>query len=285
MDALLQVDIFHPLASLHWEKCAPLPEDVYGADCVAWNDSVWVKGHYTTKLFKSSAGLNSWTALTTPTYDYALTSYHSQLVLVGGKETGTDHVTNKLWTSETGMDWQPSVLPPMHTRRYGSSAANTGTPECLVVVGGREADHSELDTVEVLVQDQWSAVQPLPRKCSRMKSALYNGKLYFMGGDRQDHDIYYCEVNSHSLSQWSQFRGPSVSENSSPASFGQQLIAISGSKIHAHSSLTQSWVNVGETPSDVHYAAPVVLPAGQLVVVDTNFGKSEVFRGSLRGAE
>ncbi len=90
--------------------------------------------HADYKLFKSSADLNTWTHVPTPTEYFGLTTYHSQPVLVGGK-IGRDP-TNKLWTSPNGgLDWVES-LPPMPTSRWSPSVVNTGTPECLIVAGG-----------------------------------------------------------------------------------------------------------------------------------------------------
>ena len=71
------------------------------------------------------------------------------------------NITNKLWTSDTGIIWHPS-LPPMPTRRYHSVAVNIGSdPECLVVAGGTNGSMN-LDTVEVLVGEQWSTLERLP---------------------------------------------------------------------------------------------------------------------------
>lgn len=199
----MQVDIVHPLSELHWEECSTLPRGVYDADCVVVNDKVYIGGRCDSEetIFKSSMDLNSWEVLTTPAHHYALTTYRSQVVLVGGKESSADLVTSKLWTSHAGLNWLPS-LPPMPTARYWSSAANTGTPECLVIAGGVGVDGNDLDTVEVLVGEQWSVVQPLPGKYQCLKSVIHDGKLYFMGGGAWG-DVYCCEVNSlHSLSQW-----------------------------------------------------------------------------------
>ena len=178
----MQVDILHPLATLHWEECAPLPKGILYVHCVVWKDRVWVGGGQggSARLYRSSSDVTSWTELATPTSYFALATYHSQLVLVGGGYESEPK--NKLWTLDTGDEWQPS-LPPMPTRRCSSSAVSAGTPECLVVAGGKGVFGSALDTVEVLVEGQWSAVQPLPRECSALKSALHKGRLYFMGGD------------------------------------------------------------------------------------------------------
>ncbi len=73
------------------------------------------------------------------------------------------------------MNWKSSLLP---TRRYGSSAVTTGTPESIIVTGGEGEDRAVLDTVEALVQEQWSTCRPLPEPCFCTNSTIHNGKLY-----------------------------------------------------------------------------------------------------------
>ncbi len=149
------------------------------------------------ELFVSSLdNLSSWTTVETPTLSSALTTYHSQLVLIGGWEVSSNEATNKLWISEqdTLMNWKSSLLPPMPTRRYYSSAVTTGTPESIIVAGGRGEDWADLDTVEALVQEQWSTCQPLHKPCYYINSTIHNGKLYLMGGHPQGYAVFYCDL-------------------------------------------------------------------------------------------
>ncbi len=154
------------------------------------------------ELFISSLdNLSSWTTVETPTYYSALTTYHSQLVQIGGMEASSKEVTNKLWISghDAIMNWKSSLLPPMPTRRYCSSAVTTGTPESIIVAGGWGEDGAVLDTVEALVQEQWSTCQPLPGPCSAINSTIHNGKLYLMGGVPQGYAVFYCGLFKGSL--------------------------------------------------------------------------------------
>ena len=279
---MLQVDILHPLATLHWKECAPLPFRVPGiAECVVCNDKIYIGGR--AYLFLTSTDLTSWRRLTLPVHNSAITTYHSKLTLVGGRVIDSGEITNRLWTSDTGSNLQSS-LPPMPTKRYLPSAINTGDPEYLVVAGGRGVSLDILDTVEVLAEEQWLTVQPLPgRRCYGMKSTLHNGKVYFMGGAEQGCDVYYCKVKDLlSGISWSQLEVPS--RGSFPASFGQQLIAFDRNfKVLAHSSLTQSWVRVGKMPCQKLDATPVVLSTGELVVMGyCGQLKTRAYRGSLK---
>lgn len=286
---MLQANILHPLATLQWEECPRLPDCVDYACCVLWNNKVCIGGGYVgsaqpAQLFMSSTTLDSWEAYATPTEFYALTTYHSDLVLVGGRENGT---TNNLWSSSTGRSWFRS-LPPMPTKRCWCTAVNTRIPEYLIVAGGRgEDDSDELNVVEVLSENQWSVIQPLPKKCWRMESVLHDGRVYFMGGEGQGHDVYSYDTNflSNSLTCCNRFRA--LQKYYYPASFGQQLIAMEfGSSIRAHSFPTQSWVWIGDAPCVELGAPPIVLPTGQLLIIEHNLHisvYSRIFKASLQG--
>ena len=175
----------------------------------------------------------------------------------------------------------------MPTKRFWSSAVNTKSPEYLVVAGGRGADDEDLDTVEILVGEQWVTVQPLPQKCWRMESVIHGGYLYFLGGEGQGRDVYNCEVKSilsNPIIRCNEFALTTMLIY--PASFGQQFIAIEfGSILLAYSFITERWVSVGRTPCKELGVSPVVLPTGELVVVEhnPNEAQSKVFKALLKG--
>ena len=276
---------------------------MYYAQCVLLQDKIYVGG-YTSSwesdalLFISSTDLNSWSQVTTPTRYYGLATYHSQVVLVGGEEPDTDMATNKLWTLKGETNWQPS-LPPMPTSRYSSSALNTGSPECLVVSGGRVSGGDEVNVVEILKDNEWSSVQPLPEACSSFKSTLHKGRLYLMGGWRQGPSVFHCKLESllnedhtqemsHSIGLWSELQ--IHLEFSSPSSFANQLISTGGgarsSEICAYSPHTLSWLHVGNFPIGLSSTATIVLPTGELVVLGgwgASGSSKRVFKASLKG--
>ena len=280
--------------------------------CVLLHDVLYVGGGHTlsgdnAKLFMSETVTKElmWDVCHTPTEHYALTSYHSRLVLVGGLETFTGQPTNILWTlsNNARINWQPSIQMPIEC--YGASAMNTGTPEYLVVAGGEgvgdDVLDTELNTVVVFSGKEWCPVKPLPSRCSNLKCTLHEGKYYLSGSYHQGNAIYSCDtksllkppVNMRQFSPWSQFQVPL--KKSSPASFGQHLISIGGTITSVHSScpdivalspLSQSWVHVGKLPIALDSTASIVLPTGELVVIGGNTGGSysaRVFKATLKG--
>ena len=121
---MLQIDLLHPFASLEWRECKELPVGMDDAQAVWLEDKLYMGGGYTfytleshrheARLYIYTPTTNMWDAMDTPVYWFAITTYHSQLVLVGGREyvsPGGGPVSNKLWTlDEIGLQ---ETLPPM----------------------------------------------------------------------------------------------------------------------------------------------------------------------------
>ena len=120
---------------------------------------------------------NSWDMLRTPTKWFGLSTYHSQLVLVGGKDPARmGSATNRLWVLDGQSHWtQP--LPPMLTKCYGASAVSTGNH--LIVAGGL-SDEDPLDIVQVYNGHEWMRAQPLPKACYFIKCALDKDKKWYL---------------------------------------------------------------------------------------------------------
>jgi hypothetical protein len=74
-----------------------LKDKVYVGGCISDNRRDWAR------LYIYTPATDTWTTLDTPVYWFGLTTYHSQLVLVGGMkyvpdESVVGEATNKLWT-------------------------------------------------------------------------------------------------------------------------------------------------------------------------------------------
>ena len=297
----LQVDILHPLATLHWKQCSSLSVDINEAQCVFIDNKIYVGSGFTSpgQLFVFSTNLDLLSELTTPTIQFALTTYNSQPVLVGGMLSSTNRLSNQLWIrNERKGIWDPSLLPPMRKARRGSSAVNTGNTECIVVAGGLVAGgHGEtrpVGVVEVLKGGQWSRLQPLPEPCGIMTSTLHNGKWYL---NSLEGYIFCCNLESllmgyeESSDVWSKIDNNDT--GFSLVSFGRQLITVRRSRllptssIHALSPLTQSWVHVGDMLGELFYSSIIILPTRELVAIGiySEVGGCSVLKASLTSEE
>ena len=228
------------------------------------------------RLHISSTNFHSWTTTTLPYLCMSLTTYQSKFVVVGGQHPSSKEVTDQLLTSATGEDWQPS-LPQMPSKRSHTSSVGVKSPEVLVVAGGIGSGGKKLDMVEVLIGDQWNAVDPLPVPCDDMRATLYDDSFYFL----MKKYIYTCSFASlvascgqtnndrtTTSSVWRKVVVPLFTR--AIVFYSSRLITIDRwSTIRGYSSMRQSWV---ETISDwekkdrLYYISAAVTPTGELIV-------------------
>ena len=203
----MSVDLLNPLATLKWKKkefkgilpaTFPYPR--------MRSDTLLFKGHLIVGItYLSSSNHDrvqsslcfydscSWKMLPPlPCVSPGLSTYHSQLVLVGGEPP----YGNMVWVSDDdGYSWNPS-FPPMPTERKYPSVVNTGTPECLIVAGGSASNSifTACTAVEVLMEEQWWTVAPPPyvEDPSSIKLSLHSGNLYVCGTGHSG-SIFYCD--------------------------------------------------------------------------------------------
>lgn len=298
---------------MSWKKGPELLEKMHKVQCVSLKNKIYVskitslnwdaKHNTLLHVLTSTDLLGSWTTLQLPVSSSGLTTYHSQLVLVGGMDPSTQKATNKLLASDTGAKWQVlHSLPPLHSRRISPTVLNTGIPEFLVVAGGRGEDISVPYKVEVLVEGQWLMTDEPLFKCPIQTITLHNRSLYstaFRG-----HEAYYCslksliascsppdaskEVDSNIAPLWKKLPLPGISSNLGMVSFHQRLMmcTIGQKQCIAYSPSTQSWVHVGEHPLTIEdFIGSLVLPTGEWVVFSNNLHRtqSSTFKVLLTG--
>ena len=242
-----------------------------------------------------SWNIHSWP----PTHDAALTTYHSQLVLIGGEEIGTGRLTNRVFLWQEG-EWRPS-LPPMTVTHRRALAVSSGN--LIIVAGGRTSPLlssltvSSTDVVELFNGHSWMMAQPLPVAFWGMNVVLLNGELY-LGGEvghamGLSREVFRATVQSlvnstenDSQSQvWT--RLPPVPHlMDSVAGYNNKILAFEGgpsrTAISAYFPPTQSWVHVEDAPAS-HYifSCPLTLQTGDLMVV----AGDEAWIGQLEGME
>ncbi len=239
-----------------------------------------------------STDLHSWTTTRAPYQCSSLTTYQSKFVLVGGCHPSTDEPTSSLLTSATGLDWKPS-LRAMPTRRSWPSSVSGGSPEVLVVAGGRDSHYEDLDVVEVLLNDHWTTADSLPSSCCNMRSTFHEGNFYFTGGWSKEKILFICSLESiiASASNGSTRRQTiwrtvtTLAGIYAIVSYVSNLIGIDeDSTIRSYSNKTEEWIETtseGDRPAlnNVRCIATAVLSTGQLLVAI----RDGVYKGTLSG--
>ncbi len=236
-----------------------------------------------------STDLHSWTTTRAPYARSSLTTYQSKFVLVGGMHLSTFEPTNSLLTSTTGLNWKPS-LRAMPTPRYWTSSVSGGSPEVLVVAGGRGSHHEYLDVVEVLLNDHWTTADSLPSSCNNMRSTFHEGNFYFTGGYDKEKILFICSLesliasasNGRTRRQTIWRTVTTLTAIFAIVSYVSNLIGIDrDSTIRSYSNKTEEWIETtseGDRPVGACIAT-AVLSTGQLLVAS----EDGVHKGTLSG--
>ena len=238
------------------------------------------------RLYIYTPATDTWTTLKTPVIHFGLTTYHSQLVLIGGREYVSEYVdgplSSKLWILSEDGQWQETV-PPMPTP-CGHGSAVSHEDHLLVI----SDEYTQNEKVYVYNGHHWAGAQHPPQRLSSIRSTIFNGHWYLMGGEyysSQTTCVYYASLDSLLAScQPSETTQPSSvwkrltdvpSGYCCPAVFGNRLVAVgygspsSTTSLHAYS-FNKSWVHIGDTPvTSTYYTIPcaVVLPSNELMIM------------------
>ncbi len=240
-----------------------------------------------------STNLHSWTTTRAPYIHSSLTTYQSKFVLVGGWDPSTIEATNSLLTSTTGLGWKPS-LRAMPTSRALPSSVSGGSPEVLVVVGGRGSHHEDFDIVEVLLNDHWTTADSLPSSCQGMRSTFHEGNFYFTGGGGKREILFICSLesliasasNGRTRRQTIWRTVTTLTKIFAIVSYVSNLIGIDNiTTIRSYSNKTEEWIETtseGDRPeqkSNVGCIATAVLSTGQLLVANEDGLYKETLSG------
>ncbi len=248
----LQVDILHPLVELQWEKVHKWNKTCYPIHSAVLRDKIAIltrKDGFQDKIHVSSLALDSWYSTRLPLQGMSLSTYKSQFVAVGGREPPLGDLSDQVFTSDAGILWQAS-LPPMRTERNMASSVGTTSPEVLVVAGGLDANDTVLKEVEVLIENFWYYVEPLPAQGYDMNSTIHQDEVVFTSAYGS---IYTCDIASLvssrytklSVSHWKSFTTPWRGDTTTTISYSSRLVNIDRySFMYSYCSMSQSWVEI-----------------------------------------
>ena len=238
---------------------------------------------------------------TLPTYsarDFAMTTIHNKLVLVGGRHNVIDVDQLGVWQTDSNQWTRP--FPPMPTPRRSPSA--TSYKHWLVVASGSILDsllYVEVLNVDVLNVDnnQWSTGPSIPTPWQCMKSTTIGDTWYLMGGYDGFGDPtsgYYISLEvlaSHSATDgsnlWRKLASPNYS-CSCPLNIEGSLLAFGGwdrkkqcgvSTIQRYVPETNTWVAAGELPHAL-YDCTCIITSGKLYVFGGNDAITATFKST-----
>ena len=223
---------------------------------------------------------------------------------MGGRDSCSQQISNKLWTSDDGKKWVEGGLPSMPTPRLVPFAASFGRPKCMVVAGGITSKQRKSVSVEVLNDGQWFTVEPLPQcfTSGAWHFTLHNRNLYMC---KAGHQVLCCSLNTLISSSRTPTKSEVESQNpwrniNTPcdnlflvSSKSKQLLAFSlspdNSEVYAFSSYNQSWVHVGDSHPLLegvrsHASMAVSVPTGDLMILRMDgYPETKAFKISANG--
>ena len=236
--------------------------------------------HDKCRLYEYSLALNTWDIFDTHLAEFALASYKSKLLFLGGREYEFDHssfctpkaksLTNKIRFLNDQYQLQEADIPPMNKRR--KSALAVSHKDHLIVVGG---DEREPKTVEIY-DDQmkkWLFAPTLP-KASQLQSITMHpdGILYIQLTNVMSSKVFWATLKSLNDSCT-----PDVQENNDSVFWKEiatldrvfsnltlcqdNLFLLGGSHqdekrcafvYQPSDHLTQHWINIADVPVDLY---------------------------------
>ena len=298
----LRADLLDPLVSLHWEKRNDLPAEIRETHSVWLNGKLYVGGggiygEIDAQLLIYSPSEDSWEVIPTPTYYYALATYHSQLVLVGGLDPSTHKPTSKVWLLED-RSWVPHpTVPDLPVSTSLSPAVEFGD---YLIVSGSEQDKGST-AMSVFDGHTWLSAQALPERLNQagfiipIKSAV-NGDDWYLSSRQV---VYRTSLKSLVVSAVSPAAAQSAMWERLPDTphaysgitwFGDHLLAVGGFSgkemrtVYAFNSQANVWERVSDLPGDgCCDNCCAVLPTGELLVIGGVNTYNRVLKAAITG--
>lgn len=301
--------------SFLWEEYTCLPTGIRNPQILLLNDQLYLGGvtysagsldeqaklfTYDSMVQSSSA---SWQVVGTPTYWFALASYQSLPVLVGGYEDTSRQRTDKLYSL---LDQKfVEHLPPMTLKRSAASAVSgsVGLNSEVVVVAGGWSEYGPVSSVEVYSDGKWCITQPVPGAYRRVRCLVEDGNLYVIGGSKYQLSLYCASLESLVSSLHGYKRSGNVFkkvvipfDGSYLTVFGSWYLSFEGkhkdpflaSAIRAYSVVSKSWVVGSHLPIPLSNFSVVKIPSSKefLVIGGKTIDKLwnlQVFKATFKG--
>ena len=151
-----------------------------------------------------SLSADNWNVLDTGVSRFALASYESKLVLIGGRQRDTPHgnqwswiYTNKVSMLDSNLDIKDhDVVAAMRTKRASACAASY--EDCLIVAGGEEEGSNTNGTVEVYDGSRkgWLLVTPLPKSGIVKSAAIISNSIWCVVESADESHVYCLNLSA-----------------------------------------------------------------------------------------
>lgn len=279
---------------LVWKKCANLPSELYGASVALLDDKVYVMAggardkKTLNHVFVYDINCNQWNSL--PDSGHRKGILHiidKKLTIIGGQDTKTKDISNKLITLNIKNEWT-IVFPGMLKPRINPGVVTH--LNYIIVMGGAQNNTLFNDDIELLDWKEepfiWLSVQlKLPEPMWVLSPTISKDQLYIVGYNRKSGDrvttAYRVPVNtitssgqsSMSMTPWikvpkAPHAGTAILPNSCPpVIIGGQGHEDITSDITMLDTQSNSWKKVDALESPRRYAAVVSISDDSFLVI------------------
>ena len=278
----IQVDLLHPtFVTLKWTG-EHLNFGVKHTQAAHFNGKLYMGGTSMTKTGQPAAKLYSYIIssksewkieVDPPVYNFALVSYKSELLLIGGKVCSKENeIADFIWTyDKIQQKFEKHPTLQLNRKRCGASA--TSCDDTLVVAGGEAlSSESDRNVIEIYRDlDHWEVEQPreLLYDSEEISIVIFNQQLFLKSGLK----TFFTSLDSLGVdteTSWKHVNNiPDPLSWGTLAVFGQRLVVTNGAVIFAYSFCTGCWIPVEESNerSDILGSCAVVLPTQEDMVI------------------
>ena len=267
-----------PDVCIEWTPGKDLPGAFSEGSAVLVHDVIYAGGGSSgSTIYRYDYKKDTWGSFSALRHKFALVSHDNRLVLVGGLRSTGNTCLDTLAQWYEGCGWV-EPFSPMHTVRVQPTAVSS--QRYLAVAGGKQTlKGPQLDSVEVLCDNQWHMVTSLPAKIDSATSVILGNKWYV--GNGLDRAVYCTSLTSlaKAIKGDEQNVWETLPEMPYPfatlASFSGSILAIGGTstfsstnEVYIYFSPRKVWLPFQKTiPLQMYGIAAVVMPSGELLLV------------------
>ncbi len=263
-----------------------LPFGITAPQCVVIGTTLFVGGGQTDQNIDSkhavlhySLDSNEWKYLTpSPNIFFGLGIYKGKLISVGGSDG--ESVTGKVLHYDNNKWCKAGPCMPTPRKRLCVASFQSGVIAC----GGIDKMDNAVDTVEVLVEDQWNTIASLPQPRIALNVTILDNIAYFSGGyypelKRWEHGMMDCySIDFSSILSGSPSWGcisPVPSRCSAIIRYSGTLLALGGKnesgaitgEVHAYNAATDRWLLINQMGFGRSSMAVATITENDIIVV------------------
>ena len=264
--------------TFNWRRCKDRPATIKHVlgQSLPLSGKLYVCCATTWSVLQYSPVDDWWAELPPPSVtDFTIATLKGQLLVVGGRESSTRKITEKIFTFQERSQQWAKCYPDMTTALM--DPAILGYQDHLIVAGGLTSSQEWTANVNILdsTSNRWTPVAPVPNADSYF-TVMVRDTVYLVGRDTQT--LLRAPVVGLMLGAksgvWEELTDTPYSY-SSPVAIGNTLLTIGGrdksegsaptTSIQMYDPTTDQWTRMGDLPQPMEYISCAVIQSEMFV--------------------